>query len=250
MHWSASWSRPGRRPRSGSSGQPPSRYKSAAKRRPRTSTPLYGSSNEVRAAVERIAEARNWSPTWLNDAVKMYISHRITDADWEFWIDEGDVTILYARPQLLLAMKLRAGRGIRDAEDIHGLLDACGIASRTEAEELFERYYPEEVSPSGRCANSGSASRKRTDPSPIHSSPKPIRIEGLRTTGRAVQQRGATVRRWMSSFPPRPVERSQRRFARLRQQKCPSSRLHTNPPDCAGRCAASLRSLSSVLDLT
>ena len=106
---------------------------------------LYGSSAAVKAAVERLAEARNWSPTWLHDAVTMYISHRITDADWELWIDEGDVTILYARPQLLLAMKLRAGRGIRDAEDIHGLLDACGIASRTEAEELFDRYYPEEV---------------------------------------------------------------------------------------------------------
>jgi hypothetical protein len=106
---------------------------------------LHGSSPEVKAAVERIAEARNWSPTWLNDAVKMYMSHRTTDADWELGIDEGVVTILYARPQLLLAMKLRAGRGLRDAEDIDGLLNACEIASRTEAEELFDHYYPEEI---------------------------------------------------------------------------------------------------------
>ena len=106
---------------------------------------LYGSSTEVKAAVERMAEARNWSPTWLNDAVKMYISHRTTDADWELGIDEGDVTILYARPRLLLAMKLRAGRGIRDAEDIDALLNACRITSWTEAEELFDHYYPEEI---------------------------------------------------------------------------------------------------------
>lgn len=106
---------------------------------------LYGSSPEVKAAVERIAEARNWSPTWLNDAVKMYMSHRITDVDWELGIEEGGVTVLYARPQLLLAMKLRAGRGTRDAEDIDGLLDAGGITTLAEAEELFDHYYPEEV---------------------------------------------------------------------------------------------------------
>ncbi len=106
---------------------------------------LYGSSPEVRAAVERIAEARNWSPTWLNDAVKMYISHRITDADWDLGMEEGCVAVLYARPRLLLAMKLRAGRGTRDAEDIEGLIDACAIASLAEAEELFDYYYPEEA---------------------------------------------------------------------------------------------------------
>ena len=73
---------------------------------------LYGSSPEVKAAIERMAVARNWSPTWLNDAVKMYISHRLTDADWELGIDGNGVTIFYARPQLLLAMKL--GRGAWD----------------------------------------------------------------------------------------------------------------------------------------
>jgi hypothetical protein len=106
---------------------------------------LYGSSPEVKAAIERMAVARNWSPTWLNDAVKMYISHRLTDADWELGIDGVGVTIFYARPQLLLAMKLGAGRGIRDAEDIDALLNACRITSWTEAEELFDHYYPEEM---------------------------------------------------------------------------------------------------------
>jgi hypothetical protein len=106
---------------------------------------LYGSSPEVKAAIERIAETRNWSPTWLNDAAKMYISHRATDADWELGIEAVGVTVLYARSRLLLAMKLRAGRGTRDAEDIDRLLHACGITSLAEAQELFDHYYPEEV---------------------------------------------------------------------------------------------------------
>lgn len=103
---------------------------------------LYASSPEVEAAVERIAEARNWPRRWLNDAVKMYVSHYDEAGDWTLRTQEGAVAILVARPKLLLAMKLRAGRGRRDAEDIDRLLDACGIASMTDAVELFYRYYP------------------------------------------------------------------------------------------------------------
>jgi hypothetical protein len=105
---------------------------------------LDASSPEVEAAVERIAEARNWPRTWLNDAVKMYISHYDDAGDWTVRTDEGGVVILVARPKLLLAMKLRAGRGRRDAEDIDRLLDACGIASVADAVELFDCYYPQD----------------------------------------------------------------------------------------------------------
>jgi hypothetical protein len=105
---------------------------------------LYASSPEVKAAIERIAEARNWPRTWLNDAVKMYVSHYDDAADWTLRTEEGGVVILVARPKLLLAMKLRAGRGRRDAEDIDRLLDACVIASVAAAVELFNSYYPQD----------------------------------------------------------------------------------------------------------
>ncbi len=104
---------------------------------------LYGSSPEVKSAVERIAEARNWPPTWLSDAVKMYMSHYVTDGDWELRMEEEGVAVFVARPQLLLAMKLHAGRGRRDAGDIDRLLDACGVNAAGTAEELFNRYYPD-----------------------------------------------------------------------------------------------------------
>jgi hypothetical protein len=105
---------------------------------------LYASSPEVKAAVERIADARNWPPTWLNDAVKMYVSHYDDAGDWTVRTEEAGVVILVARPKLLLAMKLRAGRGRRDADDIDRLLDACKVASVADAVELFECYYPQD----------------------------------------------------------------------------------------------------------
>jgi hypothetical protein len=105
---------------------------------------LYASSPAVKAAVERIADARNWPRTWLNDAVKMYVSHYDDAGDWTVRTEEGGVVVLVARPKLLLAMKLRAGRGRRDADDIDRLLDACGIASLVDAVELFDGYYPQD----------------------------------------------------------------------------------------------------------
>jgi hypothetical protein len=105
---------------------------------------LYASSPEVKAAVERIAEARNWPPTWLNDAVKIYVSHYTDAGDWTIRAEEGGVVILVARQELLLAMKLRAGRGRRDSDDIDRLLDACGISSVAAAVGLFDCYYPQD----------------------------------------------------------------------------------------------------------
>lgn len=97
------------------------------------------------AVVKRLGDARNWPETWLNDAVKMYASHYDTVADWDIRTDEDGVIILVARTELLLAMKLYAGRGLRDATDIDKLLDACGITSLTAAAEVFDRYYPTDV---------------------------------------------------------------------------------------------------------
>jgi hypothetical protein len=106
---------------------------------------LYAPNPAIDDAVRRIARARNWPDTWLNDAAKMFASHHDTEADWEIWSAEHGVVISVARPQLLLAMKLLAGRGRRDAGDIDRLLDACEIRSRETAAELFDRYYPAEV---------------------------------------------------------------------------------------------------------
>jgi hypothetical protein len=77
--------------------------------------------------------------------VKGFASHYDTDEDWEVFDDGDGVTVLIARPQLLLAMKLLAGRGTRDREDIERLLDACLATCVADAEAIFSQYYPTEV---------------------------------------------------------------------------------------------------------
>ena len=74
----------------------------------------------------------------------MYASHYDHLADWTVMWERGDAAVLVAPSDLLLAMKLLAGRGRRDGADIDALLDACGVTSTVEAEEIFDRYYPHE----------------------------------------------------------------------------------------------------------
>ena len=96
-------------------------------------------------AVARVGAARGWPDTWLNDAVTMYVSHYDTTDDWEVRIEGDGVVVRVARAELLLAMKLLAGRGRRDSGDIDRLLDACGITTLAAAQSVFDRYYPNEV---------------------------------------------------------------------------------------------------------
>jgi hypothetical protein len=102
---------------------------------------LHHTSPEFTEAVQRVAKARNWPDTWLNDGVKMFESHFDTDADWELRFTGTNVSVYIARPELLLAMKLLAGRGKRDSNDIDLLLDSCGVTSVAQAQAIFAQYY-------------------------------------------------------------------------------------------------------------
>lgn len=105
---------------------------------------LYGKDPAVEEAARQIARARGWPDTWLNDDVKMWTSHFDGPGDWTRFEVRDDVTVSVAGARLLLAMKLRAARGRRDAHDIEVLLDACGTTSVREAVVLYEEYYPED----------------------------------------------------------------------------------------------------------
>ena len=106
---------------------------------------LHTPSPAIGEAVKRIAHAKGWPETWLNDNAKMYDSHFHTDADWKLLIEDHGVVVCIAGPRLLLAMKLLAGRGRRDEPDIERLLDACAITSLDAAVAVFNHYYPTEV---------------------------------------------------------------------------------------------------------
>ena len=102
------------------------------------------SSAEIRASVRSVGVAKRWPETWLNDAAKMWASHYDGDDDWEIRFTRGDVSVRVAQPLLLLAMKLLAGRGRRDAMDIDLLLEECRIGSFDDALAVFDKYYPTE----------------------------------------------------------------------------------------------------------
>lgn len=106
---------------------------------------LFVPSTEFLQVVRQIAATKDWPDSWINDDVKMFVSHHDTEADWELHAEESEVIVLVARARLLLAMKLFAGRGRRDESDIARLIDSCSITSLEAARELFDRYYPEEV---------------------------------------------------------------------------------------------------------
>jgi hypothetical protein len=61
--------------------------------------------------------------------------------------ERDGVRISVGSPQLLLAMKLRAGRGRRDIADVDTLLDACRVSSVGEAVGIFEAQYGAEMLP-------------------------------------------------------------------------------------------------------
>lgn len=60
-------------------------------------------------------------------------------------MSQGRVTVSIGSVRMLLAMKLRANRGIRDSDDISFLLEACGIESIDDAQEIYERYHAQDV---------------------------------------------------------------------------------------------------------
>jgi hypothetical protein len=98
--------------------------------------------DQVLSAVRRIADRSGWPIDWLNTDAQMYSP----DPDhpepaWEPLIERDGVIVELGKAGLLLAMKLRAARGLRDTEDIEVLVTRCGLTSVAEAIELYEAHY-------------------------------------------------------------------------------------------------------------
>ncbi len=55
------------------------------------------------------------------------------------------MTVSTAPAKMLLAMKLKANRGRRDADDIDRLLAICHVKSVDQAQQVYERYYAQET---------------------------------------------------------------------------------------------------------
>jgi hypothetical protein len=104
----------------------------------------FGAEDRVRRVVESIADERGWPRDWLNNKAQGFMSHFNDPGTWVPYLEQGGVVVSVCPADELLAMKLRAGRGRRDAGDIELLLAEVGVESSVQAEELFDRFFPED----------------------------------------------------------------------------------------------------------
>jgi hypothetical protein len=100
----------------------------------------------VKAVVAGIADERGLPADWLNFKVMMFAPDPIYPAPrWDVVREVGEVRVCVANPEMLLAMKLHAGRGRRDLDDVDVLLEVCEVRDLARAKEIFETYYAREV---------------------------------------------------------------------------------------------------------
>jgi len=108
-----------------------------------------GARDDVRSAVLDAAaaiarETPGLGDDWLNEDARLFLPLSIGGAaeEWRPLIRVGGVEIVIAPPEVLLVMKLRAGRGRRDLPDAAVLIRECGLSSVAEVEALYERHFP------------------------------------------------------------------------------------------------------------
>jgi len=108
---------------------------------------LFKPSRDIREAAEKIAVQYGYDTSWLNDAVKGYLSH---NSDFEKYLELSNLNVYTASPEYLLAMKclsMRIGEGFEDENDVRYLLRYLNIEKYEQAIEIITKYYPKEGFP-------------------------------------------------------------------------------------------------------
>jgi predicted nucleotidyltransferase len=108
---------------------------------------LFQPARAVREAAARVAMAAGISETWLNDAVKGYLSPR---GEFDDYLELGHLRVFTARPEYLLAMKcaaMRLGAAFHDLDDVRFLLRYLNITTTEDAIRIVARYFDERQLP-------------------------------------------------------------------------------------------------------
>lgn len=98
----------------------------------------------IREAAARVADQAGVPRSWLNDAVKAFLSPR---GDFDPYLELPHLRVFVARPEYLLAMKcasMRLGEEFQDLDDVRFLLRYLNVTSADEALEIVTRYFDEE----------------------------------------------------------------------------------------------------------
>jgi len=114
-----------------------------------------GDHGALMLAAKEVAERRGWLRSWLSEAVTMYLGEPGATTLHGNYPSETRVglRVYVAKPDYLLAMKLRAMRiGRRDEEDAALLARASNIATFDAMVTLLARYFPKEPPDERRAA--------------------------------------------------------------------------------------------------
>lgn len=106
--------------------------------------------------VDQIARERNWSLTWLNDAVSFHLSHLAReDRDLTAFgtfprrQEKVGLSVFVPTARYMLALKLKALRisnfekGQQDMADVAHLLKALDLTEVDQAIEIFAEFFPQ-----------------------------------------------------------------------------------------------------------
>lgn len=114
---------------------------------------LFKPTEVIRQAAARVAARADVPETWLNDAVKGYLSPR---GEFGAYLELPHLRVYTAEPHYLLAMKcaaMRLGEEFRDLDDVRYLLRHLNITGVEEALAVVTRYFDEsQLHPKTRLA--------------------------------------------------------------------------------------------------
>ena len=108
---------------------------------------LFEPARLVREAAARVGVAAGLDASWLNDAVKGYLSPR---GEFTPFLELPHLKVFVAHPRYLLALKcaaLRLGEEFHDLDDVRYLLRHLDIRTPEEALAIVTRYFPESELP-------------------------------------------------------------------------------------------------------
>lgn len=106
-----------------------------------------GDHGALMKAVAEVARRRGWLASWMSEAVTVYLGdERGADLHGSYPSEARvGLRVYVAKPDYLLAMKLRAMRGgTRDFADARFLAQETGMTDRDSLVALLRRYFPRE----------------------------------------------------------------------------------------------------------
>ena len=101
----------------------------------------------IREAAARVAIVAGVPNSWLNDAVKAFLS---AHGDFDQYLERSHLSVFVAQPAYLLAMKclaMRLGEESHDLDDVRYLLRYLNITTAKEALAIVTRYFDEAAIP-------------------------------------------------------------------------------------------------------